>query len=79
VLNTFPELVRKWVGKRSLAEAAADVPASASTVHYWLTGIALPPSTRIAGIARAMGVSERRLRAVVDAERAARKKGATHV
>lgn len=68
----FPEVLRKWLGDRSVRQGAIALGVVENTLHAWLSGKALPPSLRIVPLAKALGVQEWRLRKAIKLDRETR-------
>lgn len=66
---TFQSVLERWIGDRGYEAVAPLLGASISTVHSWRHGSTVPALTRVPALAAALGVSETKLRRVIEAER----------
>ncbi len=68
----FSELVQKWLGERSVRQGAIALNVVDNTVHDWIKGDSLPPSTKIPSLSQAFGIAEDELRKAIQSDRASR-------
>lgn len=70
---SFAKVLTQWMernGYRHPKSIAPILGCSVATAYAYWNGESLPPGTRIPAIARALGLSERRLKQVIAIERA---------
>jgi hypothetical protein len=82
-MQAFAQILSRWLGKRPIPEAAAELRVSPRCLRYLLDGEMLPRNGTLAliedAVARGTGLSVDELRQVVANERAARHgAGASH-
>lgn len=68
-MSTFAKVLERWMDGRPAESCAFLLGVSPNTLRNWLSGETKPPSTRVPGLATAMGVGEAKLRHAINQAR----------
>ncbi len=57
-MKQFPEILRAWMGERTLTAAASALNVGISTLHAWLAGTNFPRHRQVGDLAARLGMTE---------------------